>query len=42
MNEDERLKRFNDEHDRRFTSPPIESLTNQGTPGKCRTSGDRT
>ena len=39
MNEDERLKRFNEEHDRIYTSPPIESLTNQGTPGEAPASG---
>jgi hypothetical protein len=39
MNEDERLKKFNEEHDRIYTSPPIESLTNQGTPGQAPDSG---
>ena len=39
MDEDERLKRFNEEHDRIYTSPPIESLQNQGTPGQAPASG---
>lgn len=35
MNEDERLKKFNEEHDRVYTSPPIQTLQNQGTAGQA-------
>jgi hypothetical protein len=34
MNEDERLKQFNDEHDKIYSSPPLD-LQNQGTAGQA-------
>ena len=35
MNEDEKLKLFNDEHDKIYSSPPLD-LQNQGTPGQAQ------
>lgn len=35
MDEDERLRIFNEQHDKIYTTPPIENLKNQGTPGQA-------
>jgi len=34
MDEDERLRIFNEQHDKIYTTPPIENFKNQGTPGR--------